>query len=260
MAAPTPPEQATMRFADRVGDYVRCRPGYPPEVIACLVERHGLRPEHAVADVGSGTGIWTECLLRHGHRVYAVEPNGPMRAAAERRLGSDARFISIAGTAEATTLPDASVDWVTAAQAFHWFDPPRCRAEFRRILSSPAGLVVLIWNNRREDTPFLAAYEQLLQAHGTDYAAVKHERVEKDGSLERLFGGLDYARYVFANTQEFDYAGLEGRTLSASYTPREGDPRRSALLAELRRVFDEHAQAGRVQVLYETRLYVGSPR
>ena len=260
MAAPTPPEQATMRFADRVGDYVRCRPGYPPEVIAGLVERHGLRPEHAVADVGSGTGIWTECLLRHGHRAHAEEPTEPMRAAAERRLGSDPRFISIAGTAEATTLPDAGVDWVTAAQAFHWFDPPRCRAEFRRILSSPAGLVVLIWNNRREDTPFLAAYEQLLQAHGTDYAAVKHERVEKDGSLERLFGGSHYARHVFANTQEFDYAGLEGRTLSASYTPREGDPRRSALLAELRRVFDEHGQAGRVQVLYETRVYVGPLR
>ena len=140
------------RFTNRVDDYVRYRPGYPPELFEMLLVECGLGQESRVADVGSGTGILTRALLEAtGARVAAIEPNAAMRAAAERSLAGEPRFESLSSSAEATGLPGASVDLVIAAQAFHWFDPPRTRAEFARILK-PRGKVALVWN-QRADTP-----------------------------------------------------------------------------------------------------------
>lgn len=154
---------ALTRFSNRVQDYIRYRPGYPQAVMDCLRDEFGLRPQQVVADIGSGTGISTGLLLDNGHRVIAVEPNADMRAAAETRYGSNGAFQSVAAPAEATTLPDASVDWIVAAQAFHWFDVEKCRVEFRRILKR-GGFVALLWNDRRDDTPFLRGYDALLKS------------------------------------------------------------------------------------------------
>ena len=109
----------TRRFSNRVEHYIRYRPSYPPAVIDCLEREFGLTAAYVVADVGSGTGILTELLLRHGNTVFGIEPNADMRAAAERLLREYPAFRSIAGVAERTTLPTASVDWITAGQAFH---------------------------------------------------------------------------------------------------------------------------------------------
>jgi ubiquinone/menaquinone biosynthesis C-methylase UbiE len=130
---------STHRFSNRVDDYVKYRPSYPREAIDFLLDL-GLNQESRIADVGSGTGILTELLLEHVGQVYAIEPNDEMRAAAVARLGVHDRFVSVAATAEVTTLPNRSVDLVTAAQAFHWFDTTRSLAEFRRILRSPGRL------------------------------------------------------------------------------------------------------------------------
>ena len=166
------------RFSNRVEDYDRYRPGYPPALFALLREHCGLRPGHAVADIGSGTGLLTGPLLDYGNTVYAVEPNGPMRQAAERRYGGRSGFLSVDGSAEATGLPPWSVDLVVAAQAFHWFEPGAARAEFVRILRPP-GWVALVWNERpHEATGFEAAYESLLARHAIDYAAVDHRRID----------------------------------------------------------------------------------
>ncbi len=117
-----PASNATSRFSDRVENYVRYRPGYPAEALRVLQKECGLTPGHVIADVASGTGIWTRMLLENGNRVFAVEPNPDMRQAGERLLAAFPNFISMAGNGGATTLPDASVDFVTAAQAAHWFD------------------------------------------------------------------------------------------------------------------------------------------
>ena len=166
----------TARFSDRVENYIRYRPGYPPEVLNLLHTECGLQSAHVVADIASGTGIFTRLLLENGNRVFAVEPNAEMREAGERLLRVYGNLTSIAGTAEGTTLPTASADFVTAAQAAHWFDRRRAREEFVRILK-PGGWCVLIWNERRTaGTPFLREYEQLLLSYGTDYKDVRHEK------------------------------------------------------------------------------------
>jgi SAM-dependent methyltransferase len=250
-----PASNATSRFSDRVENYVRYRPGYPAEVLRVLESACGLTPEHVIADIASGTGIWTRMLLEHGNPVFAVEPNIDMRQAGERLLAGFPRFTSVAGTAEATTLGDASLDFVTAAQAAHWFDRVRTRQEFVRILK-PGGWLVLLWNERlTESTPFLREYEELLLAYGTDYADVRHERTTDE--VNQFFDPAPYQERVFDLRQDFDYAGLEGRLLSSSYAPGPGHPKYEPMLRELRQLFEKHAAAGRVGVDYKTRVYFG---
>jgi SAM-dependent methyltransferase len=250
-----PASNATSRFSDRVENYVLYRPGYPSEVLQALRAECGLARSHVIADIASGTGIWTRNLLENGNRVFAVEPNAEMRQAGERLLESFPNFVSVAGTAEATTLADQSVDFVTAAQSAHWFDRERSRREFVRILK-PGGWLVLLWNERLTDTtPFLRDYEQLLLTYGTDYAEVRHERTTD--AVNEFFDPLPYQERTFAMRQEFDYASIEGRLLSSSYAPGPDHPRYGSMLRELRRIFDAHAVSGRATFEYKTRLYFG---
>ncbi|HEX2269365.1 MAG TPA: class I SAM-dependent methyltransferase, partial [Pyrinomonadaceae bacterium] len=167
--------QSVERFTSRVENYARYRPGYPTEIVDLLKTACDLTPASVVADIGSGTGKLSEIFLANGNVVIGVEPNAAMREVAEKIFNDEPLFRSVDGSAEATTLADSSVDMVVAGQAFHWFDHERARVEFARILR-PGGWVVLLWNDRRVgSTPFLAAYEQLLQTYGTDYRAVDHK-------------------------------------------------------------------------------------
>jgi len=245
---------ATQRFSSRVDDYVRFRPGYPPEIIGLLEKECGLTPDSVVADIASGTGIFTRMLLENGNRVFGVEPNDEMRRAGERFLADYPRLTSIAGTAEATTLSDHSVDFVTAAQAAHWFDRENARLEFIRILK-PGGWLVLVWNDRRMDaTEFQREYEQLLRTYGTDYEDVRH--AGKTLAIHGFFS-KSFQTHTFAYQQTFDYAGLEGRLLSSSYTPQKDHPQYNPMLHQLRHIFDRHQLNGRVSFDYDTRVYYG---
>jgi SAM-dependent methyltransferase len=246
---------STRRFSDRVENYIRYRPTYPGEVLECLKSDCGLVRDSVVADIGSGTGILAERFLINGNRVFGVEPNLEMREAGERLLKSHPRFTSIAGTAESTTLPKASIDFVTAGQAFHWFDPHRCRFEFQRILR-PDGWIALVWNDRRtEATSFLKAYEELLLEHSTDYEQVNHKRI--DAPVVREFFGADPARKIFPNYQHFDLPSLRGRLLSSSYVPGPGQPGYAEMMAAVERVFESHQENGQVIFEYDTVLYYG---
>jgi SAM-dependent methyltransferase len=250
-----PSSNATSRFSDRVENYIRYRPGYPPQVLESLRKDCGLTPAHVIADIASGTGIWTKMLLENGNAVYGVEPNVDMRDAGQRLLSAFPKFTSVDGKAEATTLTHGSVDFVTAAQAAHWFDRERARGEFSLILK-PGGWLALLWNEREVDTtPFLRDYEQLLLTYGTDYADVRHERTTD--AVNEFFDPAPYQQRVFPMEQEFDYAGVEGRLLSSSYAPGPGHPKHEPMLRELRRIFEENERDGRVSFAYKTRVYFG---
>ena len=250
------PWRATTRFSGRVENYVRYRPGYPAQVVTILADQAGLARESIVADVGSGTGISTRLFLDSGNVVYAVEPNQEMRAAAETLLRGYSTFHGVAGTAEATGLAAGSVDFVVAGQAFHWFDVPRARREFLRILR-PRGWAVLMWNTRRTDTTaFLRGYESLLNEFGTDYQEVNHAHVTK-ATLRGFFGDSPPHCRKLPNEQVFDFEGLTGRLLSSSYVPAEGDSRYGPMLQALAALFATHQKEGRVRFEYDTELYFG---
>lgn len=243
------------RFTTRVDDYAKFRPTYPRSIIDLLKTECGLTEPSLMADVGSGTGILTEMFLRNGNSVFAVEPNVQMRSLAEKLLGSYEQFKSINGSAEATTLDPHSIDLITAAQAFHWFDGTRARVEFARILK-PKGWVALIWNERRLDsTPFLRALEQVLLQYGTDYQKIRHENVT--GQLGAFFAPQGFRQESFENIQTFDFEGLMGRVRSSSYTPEPDNPSFEPMIAILREVFEKHQRGGTIAFEYDTRIFYG---
>ena len=248
----------TRRFSDRVENYILSRPSYPPEVLETLRQECGLTAESEIADVACGTGIFTRLLLENGNHVFGVEPNREMREAAVRLLGSYPKFEAIDGNAEATTLPDQSVDFVTAAQAAHWFDLQATRREFTRVLK-PGGWVVLIWNQRvTNSTDFLRSYENLLLTCATDYEKVRHEHTTD--VIEAFFTPRPYHLREFAMHQYMDYPSLERRLLSSSYVPLAGHSNYAPMLGELRRLFEATQANGRVSIDYTTRMYFAQLR
>jgi SAM-dependent methyltransferase len=283
-AARDPTRDPKARFSDRVDAYVRHRPGYPDEVVR-FFERTGLlRPGMTVADIGSGTGISAALFRRHGYSVVGVEPNDAMRRAAEQALAGDPAgrpagaalpaFRSVAGSAEATTLPDKSVDFVAAGQAFHWFDRPAARREFARILQTaasgvlgtagadgstgaPGGGAGLFWNSRElTGSAFAEGYEELLVRHATDYATVRHDAVSR-AAIDAFFAPAAVEAAEFPSEQRFDYGGLEGRLLSSSYAPAAGAPGHAKMVAALRALFDRCQVGGTVLMAYRTEVYAG---
>jgi SAM-dependent methyltransferase len=243
------------RFSNRAENYARYRPIYPAGVIDILKSDCCLTEASVIADVGSGTGKLTELFLKNGNSVFAIEPNVAMRLAAERFLTKSAKFVSIDATAEATTLNTGSVDFITAAQAFHWFDRNKAKREFARVLK-PAGWVVLIWNERRLDsTPFLREYENFLLRYGTDYEKVRHENVTDE--IAEFFSPERFEFKTLENVQHFDFEALKGRVLSSSYIPDQDHPDFKAMLAELENLFNTSKRDGMVSFEYETRVYYG---
>ena len=241
------------RFSNRVENYVKYRPSYPPEVLDLFRDEMNLQTDSVVADIGSGTGISAKIFLENGNSVYGVEPNAKMREAAEEFLKDFPRFTSIDGTSENTDLPENSVDFIIAAQAFHWFDKEKTRPEFKRILREN-GFVALIWNERQLNTnDFLIDYENLLKKFGTDYEKVRHDNLE-----EKMFSDFFQTKFqsrTFLNVQTLDFQGLKGRILSSSYMPSETDALFSPMINELKSLFENHAEKGKIQVLYNTNIF-----
>jgi SAM-dependent methyltransferase len=243
------------RFSNRVENYAKYRPSYPPEVLQFLRDRLNLQSESIIADIGSGTGISARLFLENGNTVYGVEPNAAMREAAEEFLKDFPNFKSVDGVSENTTLADRSVDFVTAAQAFHWFDPEKTRGEFRRILK-PGGFVVLIWNERQLETnEFLRDYEKFLLGFGSDYLQVRHENISDDKLGD--FFPRGFKSVSFPNKQILDFEGLLGRALSSSYMPTEADARFGEMKKTLRDIFTNHQENGRIAILYDTNVFYG---
>jgi SAM-dependent methyltransferase len=252
------PDAPTERFSDRAQAYAAARPGYPQEIATELMRAFDLPPAAVVADLGSGTGLSCEPFLRAGLTVIGVEPNDAMRAAGDRQLAAFAAFRSVKGTAEATTLVDASVDLVIAAQAAHWFEPRAAGAEAKRILKRPPH-AALIWNDRvSSGDAFAEGYEALLVEHGGDeYVRVRHRHAHHD-LVAAFFGHAGHRELRFTNPTALDFDTLAQRLNSASYVPKAGTPGHAPMMAALRRLFDATQRDGRVAMVYETRVFCGA--
>ena len=244
------------QFSGRAGYYSKYRPNYPASILQYLERELGLLRNAVVADIGSGTGIFAELLLRNGNRVFGVEPNDDMRTIAESTLSSYENFTSIKGSAEHTTLPAASVDYVTAAQSFHWFDHTLAREELKRILRE-AGWVVLVWNTRRTSTPFLSAYDEMIKGTSFETRGIRHEDLTEE-MLSRFLG--KYRTVKLFNFQDCDEASLKGRVLSASYAPLPSDATYGKMVETLSELFKRYQVDGRVRFEYDTELYAGQLR
>jgi SAM-dependent methyltransferase len=247
------------RFSNRVADYVRYRPGYPAALLDLLRAECAFGPNLVVADVGSGTGLLSKLFLTNGNRVHGVEPNEEMREAGEEFLQEHKNFASVNGSAEATTLDAASVDFITVGQAFHWFDPAAARREFLRILK-PGGWVVITWNDRRMvEAQLTREYEDLLERFGIDYKRVKDAYPESD-DIRSFFAAGGFSARDLPNQQILDWEGFRGRLRSSSFAPTEDHPNYAPMMAELERIFHAHERNGSVYMEYFTRVYFGQLR
>lgn len=247
---------ATTRFTSRVSNYVKYRPGYPPQVIDYLAKQCHLSTGSVIVDVGAGTGIFTKLLLERGYNVTAVEPNDAMRHEADRQLGHYATYQSNNGTAGATGLPDRYADLIVCAQAFHWFNTPETKAEFKRALK-PAGHAALIWNNRNvEADDFAVAYELLLKQQSGEYERVNHQNLTETDFL-KFFRNGQFTLEKFANQQVFNLEQLTGRAFSSSYMPAEDSEAGKAVALLLQDLFDSYQVNGKVTFKYNTEVYLG---
>jgi len=248
--------KSTERFSSRVDAYQKYRPDYPASLVAEIRKQTGLDGPAVAADIGSGTGIFTRLLLQDGFEVYAVEPNLEMRVAAEALLADEPRFISVDANAEDSRLEAASIDLITAAQAFHWFNTDTAKQEFRRVLKAD-GKLALIWNRRKLSQPFQQTYDAILREFAPEYGKVNHMNLTAT-DIESFFATGSMQRFVFDNSQRLDFAALMGRLKSSSYCPEEKSPQFIPLATELLSLFDQHAVDGTVEFEYDTELYLGS--
>jgi len=245
-----------VRFSDRVNDYKKFRPTYPPGVVSFILDNCPVAKDWKIADIGSGTGISTKLFL-DGLKcsIYAVEPNKDMRMASEESLKDNSLFSSVDGCAENTNLPNNSIDMIAAFQAFHWFDKPKTRIEFARILKEPKW-VVFVWNDRIiTGKPFLEGYEELMRSI-PEYGKVSHKDISSEIIADFLCDKeLKVAH--FPKIQEFDFEGLKGRLFSSSYTPGEGTEERRIVTQKLKELFDKFNTNGLIELEYRTDIYLG---
>lgn len=227
------------------GAYEAGRPGYPPQAVAVLAKELGVGPGRRVCDLAAGTGKLTRLLVDTGAEVVAVEPVAGMR----RTLAETVAGVTVVdGTAEAIPLPDDSIDVVTVAQAFHWFDPTAALAEIRRVLVPGGGLAVL-FNERDERLSWVAALSEILKWHGhwvssylaTDWASVL------DGEGSRT---IEWEQPMTRHT-------LEARVRSISYVALMEEPEQQRLVAAALALVEGLAEP--FPMPYVTRMWWGWP-
>ncbi len=239
--------------------YAQFRPSYPQSFMDDLFSGVGLHTQTVFADVGAGTGKLTKQLLEKGSKVYAVEPNADMRKIAEMDLGGFPNFVSVNGTAENTTLPRESVDCVTVAQAFHWFDRARFRQECRRILK-PGGTVVLVWNSRDGESALVQENDRVNQQYCPNFkgfsGGMRGAQEGDETAFSDFFDG-EYVSKRFLNPLQFDEQGFVGRNLSASYAPKPSDCNYDAYVAALKALFRNYESGGTLLMPNYTVCYIG---
>ncbi len=247
----------TKAFSRTVDYYDKSRPSYPAELFDFLEKKLDADGAHVIADIGSGTGIFTKLLLDRGHHVISVEPNDEMRKIAEENLAHYPFYKSVAAPAESTKLEDRSVDMITAATAFHWFNPELAKCEFKRILK-PGGMCVLVWNIRDNKIPMMQDYEVMMKNFVSDYEKVIGNHYSSEDVINDFFSPNEIETIELPNVQALDLAGFQGRILSTSYSPKPGDNNYKELLIASEDLFNKYKSSNKVNLYYRCKCYAGT--
>ena len=243
----------TQKFSGKADVYQQARPNYAQAMLDFIASKWQIGEGSLVADVGSGTGIFTRQLLGLGAKVYAVEPNVDMRTMAERLLGGYPNFVSVIGDAEHTTLPDHRINLVTAAAAFHWFDPNRFKHECKRILL-PGGAVVLAWNEMEMSAEINRGRERIYRKYCPNFRGFSGGNDQENLIKRNCFDGM-LKEKRFPNPLCYDRQTFINRALSSSYSLIESDPGYEAYLAEIGDLFDQNALEGKIVLPQESVAY-----
>lgn len=243
------------KFDGRAENYLAARPAYSDELIEWLYTEMGLSSNSVIADIGCGTGKFSAQLLKRGSTVYGVEPNEGMRKKAAAAMQGYSRFRLFSGNDAHTGLQDTSVDAVTAAQAFHWFDSGIFREECNRIVR-PGGRIFLIWNLRDLRYDVNQQWEAVFREFAENFIGFNNGLVEDDPRIRAFFPD-GYERRAFENPLSFEREMFCRRLLSSSYAPMEGTPRYEEFLKRVNEIFDHFQQNGRIRVPHDSVVYWG---
>jgi SAM-dependent methyltransferase len=248
--------KTTDKFTDKAEVYAKYRPSYPLEYIEYLISEASLNEDCNIADIGSGTGILSRQLLERGLTVIGVEPNDDMRTLAEQTLKPYFRFISVKATAENTTINENSVDLVTVAQAFHWFDIEQFRLECQRILKQNAK-VALVWNSRDGSSDINKESVDICKKYCPNFKGFSGGMEETSIAFQQFFKDGKYDYKYFRNDLQFNLDGFLGRYLSSSFSPKKVDKEYNPFITALSNLFEKYSNNGKIVIPNITRSYLG---
>lgn len=245
-------------FCGKSHIYAKYRPQYSKEYITFLRETLRLSRDSIVADVGAGTGIHTKIIAEITDKIFAVEPDEEMLQECQVQLENKHKVKMVQRTAEDTGLPNASVDYITVAQAFHLFNREKSLNEFKRVLR-PSGILVLLWNSKEHDNKLFYDNEAVIKKYCPCYCREVHARSFYEDSFKDCFTPISYTftRFHQDSTEFLDKQTFIMRTLSASYAITATDKNYDAMIEELGMVFERHATNGVVEVPQSTIIYSG---
>ena len=241
---------------DKKGEiYSKARPSYPDELFAYLKEQKLILESTVAADIGSGTGIFTEELCPYVSKIFAIEPNDDMRSVAEGKYAVHNNIISVNSSAEDTKLDDKSVDFITVAQAFHWFDRQSFKTECRRILKD-GGKILLVWNDRDTGSELIRVNYDINRRFCPNFKGSSNGIDFSKDAFKDFFEG-DFDMVQFRNDLIYDENAFVSRSLSSSYAPKPGEEKYDGYIAELQELFKKHSQNDTIPYPYITRCYIG---
>lgn len=246
------------RFTDKAQKYEKYRPSYPNESLSIIMKEcnFNLNNDTIIADIGSGTGKFTELLLENNYIVYAIEPNDNMRAIADSKFVGNHKYKSFNNNAENTGLDDNSIDIITVAQALHYFDLDKVKSEFRRILKQN-GKVVLLWNFRDRASNFMKQYEKIVYTfHSKDLPPTFAQDKMNDDVYNKLFS--EYKVFSIPYSQELKFNDLWGRVLSSNHAPKIDDPNYNELYKNMKELFNKYQHNNKITFEYRTKVVIGS--
>lgn len=246
----------TSKFTGKAAIYSKYRSNYPNECIQDIVKEVSADKNIMIADIGAGTGKLTKQFLEKGIKVIAVEPNKDMLEVAIKDLSKyNELFEYKQEPAENTSIKSNSIDIITVAQAFHWFDKDKFKSECKRILK-PNGIIAIMWNfidyKQELESKIIETHKQY-----TSLTFNASEEEQRDNDIINFFGEDNYKFKIYKNNYIEDKEQFLGRQLSMSYALNENDDKYDEYVAEFNKLFAKYSKDGVIEVHNNTYCYVG---